>query len=107
MGSPLALVLANIFMGFHEYKWLNEYNLNKRKFYLRYVDDILAAFDNWQDLLNFVNFLNNRHPNIKFAIEKQINHPLLFLMYSFQVSIIKSHTSNISQIGLYRTSLKF
>ena len=28
MGSPLAPVLANIFMGFHESKWLNEYNLN-------------------------------------------------------------------------------
>ena len=42
MGSPLATVLANIFMGFHESKWLNEYNLNKPKFYLRYVDDILV-----------------------------------------------------------------
>ena len=49
MGSPLALVLASIFMGFHESKGLNEYNLNKPKFYLRYVDDILAAFDNEQD----------------------------------------------------------
>ena len=46
MGSPLAPVLANIFMGFHESKWLNENNLNKPKFYLRYVDDILVAFDN-------------------------------------------------------------
>ena len=45
MGSPLAPVLANIFMGFHKSKWLNEYNLNKPKFYLRYVHDILAAFD--------------------------------------------------------------
>ena len=53
MGSPLAPVLANIFMGFHECKWLNEYNHNKPKFYLRYVDDILAAFDNEQDSLNF------------------------------------------------------
>ena len=53
MGSPLAPVLANIFMGFHETKWLNEYNLNKPKVYLRYVDDILAAFDNEQDSLNF------------------------------------------------------
>ena len=49
MGSPLAPVLANIFMGFHESKWLNEYHLNKPKFYLRYVDDTLAAFDNEQD----------------------------------------------------------
>ena len=79
MASPLASVLANIFMGFHESKWLNEYNLNKPKFYLRYVDDILAAFDNEQDSLNFLNFLNNRHPNIKFTIEKQINHSITFL----------------------------
>ena len=53
MGSPLAPVLANIFMGFYESKELNEYNLNKPKFYLRYVDNILAAFDKEQDSLNF------------------------------------------------------
>ena len=56
MGSPLAPVLANIFMGFRESKWLNEYNLNKPKFYLTYVDDILAAFDNEQGPLNFLFF---------------------------------------------------
>ena len=54
-------------MGFYLSKWLNEYNLNKAKFDLRYVDDILAAFDNEQDSLNF---LSNKHPNIKFTIEK-------------------------------------
>ena len=52
MGSPLAPALANIFVGFYESKWLNEYNLSKSKFYLRYVDDILAAFDQEQDSLN-------------------------------------------------------
>ena len=53
MSSPLAPALANIFMGFHESKWLNEYNLNKPKFYFRYVDDILDVFDNEQDSLIF------------------------------------------------------
>ena len=77
-------------MRFYESKWRNDYNLNKPNFYLRYVDDILAAFDKKQDSLNF---LNKRHPNIKFTIEKQINHSAAFLDYSFQVSIIK-----ISQI---------
>ena len=77
MGSLLAPVLANIFMGFHESKWLNEYNLNKPKFYLRYVDDILAAFGNEQDSF-FLHFLNNRHPNIKFTTEKQINNSIAF-----------------------------
>ena len=38
MDSPLAPVFANILMGFYESKWLNECNLNKPKFYLRYVD---------------------------------------------------------------------
>ena len=70
MGSPLAPVLANLSMGFYDSKWLNEYNLNKSKFYLRYVDDILAAFDMEQYSLNFLNFLKKRHPNIKFTIEK-------------------------------------
>ena len=43
MGSPLAPALANIYMGFYESKWFNEYNLNKTKFYLRSVNDILQS----------------------------------------------------------------
>ena len=81
MGSPLASVLANIFMGFYESKWLNEYNLNKPKFHLRCVDDILAAFEKEQDSLNFLKLLNNKHTNTltKFKIEKQVNHSIAFL----------------------------
>ena len=56
MGSPLAPVFANIFMGFYKSKWLNEYNLNKPKCCFRYVDDILATFEKEQDSLNFLNF---------------------------------------------------
>ena len=100
MGSPLAPVLANIFMGFHESKWLNEYNLNKGKFYLRYVDDILAPFDNEQYSLN-------SHPDIKSTIEKQINHSIAFLDVFISGTNNQNHTSNISQIELYETSLKF
>ena len=74
MGFPLVPVIANILMPFHESKWLNEYNLNKPKFHLRNVDDIPAAFDNKQDSLNLLSLLNNRHPNIKFAIKKT-NYP--------------------------------
>ena len=45
MGSALAPALTNIFTSFYKSKWLNEDNLNRPKLYLRYVDDILAAFD--------------------------------------------------------------
>ena len=41
--------------------------------------DILAAFGNEQDSLNFLDFLNKRHPNIKFTIEKEISHSMAFL----------------------------
>ena len=44
MDYPLALAFATNFMGFYESRWLNEYTFNETKFYLRYVDDILAAF---------------------------------------------------------------
>ena len=82
MGSSLAPVVANTFIGFYESKWLNEYNRNKLEFYLRHVDDILAAFDKKQDSLNFLDFLNKRDPNIKFTIEKQTNHSIGFLIVS-------------------------
>ena len=39
MRSPLAYILANIFMGFYESKWLNEYNLN-----LIFFRDMLMTF---------------------------------------------------------------
>ena len=79
MDSPLAPVLTNIFMGFYKSQWLNEYNLSNRQFYLKYVDNILAPFEKEQDSLNFLNFLNNKHPNIKFTIERQVNHSIAFL----------------------------
>ena len=97
MGSLLAPVLANNFMAFQESKWLNEYNRNKPKFYLRYVDDILAAFYNEKDSLIFSNFLNNKHPNIKFTIKEKITIPSLFLRHSSEVSINKiSHFKHIT-----------
>ena len=86
MVSSLAPVLANIFLSFCESKWLNEYNLNKPRFYLRYTDGIVDAFDNEQDSLNF---LSNRHPNIEITIKNKLTIPSFFLMYSFQVPIIK------------------
>ena len=75
----MALVPANIFMGFYQSKWLNENNLNKAKFYLRYVADILAGFNKKQDSLIVLSFLNKVPPNTKFTIELTI--PLLLLMY--------------------------
>ena len=53
MCSPLSSVLGNIFIGFYEFKWFNEYDLKKPKLYLTFVDGNLAAFNNEQDSLVF------------------------------------------------------
>ena len=48
--------------------------------YISIFNDIfLAVLDNEQDSLNFLNFLNKKHPNIYFNIEKQVNHSMVFL----------------------------
>ena len=94
VGPPFVSVLANIFMGFYESECLNEYNLNKPKFYLRYVHDILAAFDKEQDSFNFLNFLNKKHPNNKFTIEKQVNHSITFLDVFISDKVIKKNDLN-------------
>ena len=54
-------------------------NIILTKLNLRYVDDILAAFDKEHDSLNFSFFKNNSHPNVKFMVENQINHCIAFL----------------------------
>ena len=46
MGSPLAPVLANLFMGHHEKTWLDNYSLSEVVFYRRYVDDTFCLFNN-------------------------------------------------------------
>ena len=84
-------------MGFYESNWLNEYNLDKAKFYSRYVDDILAAFENKQDSLNFLNSLNNKDPTLSSLQKNKLTIPSVFLMHLFQVPIIKiSHFKHIT-----------
>ena len=46
MGSPLGRVLASLFMGYHEKKWLQEFNKRKVLMYKRYVDKIFCIFGN-------------------------------------------------------------
>ena len=47
------LALLIFVMGFYKSKGINKYNLNKPKFYLRYVADIQATFEKEQDSLIF------------------------------------------------------
>ena len=80
MGSPLAPILGNLFLGFHEETWLNNFNhSNHPLLYRRYVDDIFCVFHNKQDAMSFLDYINSRHPNIKFTFEKENDGKLSFL----------------------------
>ena len=79
MGSPLAPILANLFMGYHEKDWIEKAQAAKPTFYKRYVDDIFAVFESELDAETFHKYLNTKHKNIKFTYEKQIENKLPFL----------------------------
>ena len=79
MGSPLAPVLANLFLGFHENDWINSFEGFKPLYYKRYVDDIIAVFEHETQADDFLSHLNSRHPNIKFTIEYEKDQKLPFL----------------------------
>lgn len=79
MGSPLAPALANLFLGHHESIWLKDPKAEKVLFYRRYVDDIFCLFESENDYEGFFEFINERHPNIRFTYEKENNQMISFL----------------------------
>ena len=82
MGSPLAPILANLFMGHNEWQWIDNYTLSKPLFYKRYVDDIFCLFENQNQAELLFNYLNERHPNINFTMETEVEkkHPFLDIL---------------------------
>ena len=69
MGSPLGPTLAaHSFLCHFEKKWLSECPVEfLPSVYKRYVDDIFVTFNSYSQLLKFVDYMNQQHPNIKFT----------------------------------------
>ena len=97
MGSPLGPTLANLFLVYHEDKWLDNCPLQFRpKYYRRYVDDIFLMFESKNHVKKFLHYMNSRHPNIKFTCEEEINNNISFL----DISITRVNNKLIT--SLYR-----
>ena len=79
MGSPLGPVLANLFMSVNEKNWINDYQSSPIFFYKRYVDDIFCLLKNETEANNFLKYLNDKHPSIKFTMETEVNKKIPFL----------------------------
>ena len=76
--SPLASILVNIFMGYHEKGWIRNYNYGGLFYYKRYVDDIFAAFETKDHAVSFYHYISRQEGNIKFIIETEKNCKLPF-----------------------------
>ena len=80
MGQPLSAPLANIFLCLNERKWLEDCPDDfKPIFYKRYVDDTYIIFKQKEHVQHFYDYLNNKHRNIKFTKEEEVNKQLPFL----------------------------
>ena len=80
MGSPLSPTFANIFLCFHEQKWLENCPPNFKPYlYRRYVDDTIVIFKDKSHATGFLEYLNRQHSNIKFTMECEENKTLPFL----------------------------
>ena len=74
MGFPLGSILANAFLCHFEKQWLSECPPDfLPKAFKRYVDDIFVMFLCQSHLKDFVNYMNTKHPNIKFTSEFEQN----------------------------------
>ena len=93
MGSPLAPKLANLFLGYHERDWLRDYTGIGPQYYRRYVDDVIAVFNNENEACSFLDYLNNRHANIEFTMECEEHKILNFLDVKLDISNVELKTS--------------
>ena len=95
MGSPLGPILANAFLCHFEKQWLSECPPNfLPKVSKRYVNDIFVMFLCQSHLKDFVNYMNTKHPNIKFTSEFEQNDFFSFL----DVKITRSNNQLITSV---------
>ena len=80
MGSPIGPTLANIFLCYHEEKWLSNCPTDfKPLYYKRFVDDVFVLFKDSSHISLFKTFMNDQHPSMNFTSEAEVDNALPFL----------------------------
>lgn len=97
MGSPLAPILADIFLNHFESEFIANYHADHKPVYFkRYVDDTFLAFSSVDHITLFLDYLNSCHSNIQFTCEFSIDNVLPFL----DILIVK--TDNCIETNVYQ-----
>ena len=75
MGLPSFPVKANIFLDFHEEKWMSDCPYEFAPvFYRRYVDNYFSIFNEKEHAPLFLDYLNSKRQNINFTMETESNN---------------------------------
>ena len=82
-------------MGHHVKLWLENFQDSEILFYRRYVDDTFG------ESLLFFNYINSRHPNIRFTTEKDIDRKIPFL------DVLINNDTHFPVTSVYCTSRAF
>ena len=97
MGSPIDPTFTNIFLSYYEKIWLRDCPAEfKPMFYRRYVDDTFMVFKDSSHIPLFLDYLNNKHQNIKFASEVETDSTISFLDLNI------SYKEGKFETGIYR-----
>ena len=89
MGSPLAAVLVNCFMGHNEKLWIENFQGTLPSYCSRYVNDIFSVCNNSFEAKEFSYCINTRFPNITFTTETEVNKIIPFLDVLIRFTIAK------------------
>ena len=70
MGTKMGPSYANLFVGYIEHEFFNQYNGPKPELYCCYVDDCVGATSSTRDELNqFITAVYSFHPALKYTWE--------------------------------------
>ena len=80
MGSPLGPTLATMILCHFQVQWISDCPRDYKPIsYRRYVGDALLLFSSELHVTKFLNYMNSKHRNIKFTVEREENDSLSFL----------------------------
>ena len=74
MVSPLGPTLAKGFLCYFKEQWMSDCPIDYKPIsYRRYVEDTVLSFSSELHVTKFLNYINSKHRNIKFTVEREEN----------------------------------
>ena len=72
--------MYNVFLCHFEEQWMFDFPIDyKATSYRRYVDNTFLLISSELHIAKFLNYMNSKHQNIKFTVEREENNLLSFL----------------------------